>query len=42
MTFTQDPNTLSDSLAVGMEDNPYVDQSIEIMSYDRGWNWCQD
>ena len=35
MTFTQDPNTLSDSLAVGMEDNPYVDQSIEIMSYDQ-------
>tara|TARA_Y100000015_G_scaffold39046_1_gene42522 strand:- start:102 stop:1646 length:1545 start_codon:yes stop_codon:yes gene_type:complete len=35
MTFTQDPDTLSDSLAVGMEDNPYVDQSIEIMSYNQ-------
>ena len=35
MTFTQDPDTLSDSLAVGMEDNPYVDQTIEIMSYNQ-------
>ena len=35
MVFTQDPDTLSDSLAVGMEDNPYVDQSIEIMSYNQ-------
>ena len=35
MVFTQDPDTLSDSLAVAMEDNPYVDQSIEIMSYSQ-------
>ena len=35
MVFTQDPDTLSDSLAVGMEDNPFVDQTIEIMSYNQ-------
>lgn len=33
--FSQDPSTISDSLAVTMETNPYVDQTIEIMSYDR-------
>lgn len=35
MVFTQDPDTLSDSIAVAMEDNPYVDQTIEIMSYNQ-------
>ena len=35
MLFSQDPNTISDSLAVRQTDNPYVDQSIEIMSYNR-------
>ena len=35
MTFTQDPSTLSDSLAINMDQNPYVEQSIEIMSYDQ-------
>ena len=35
MTFTQDPSTLSDEYAVGVNDNPYVDQSIEIMSYSQ-------
>ena len=35
MTFTQDPDTLSDSLSVGMDQNPYVEQSIEIMSYNQ-------
>ena len=35
MLFSQDPSTISDSLAVKQTDNPYVDQSIEIMSYNR-------
>jgi len=35
MTFTQDPSTLSDSLAINMDQNPYVEQSIEIMSYNQ-------
>ncbi len=33
--FSQDPSTISDSMAVSMEDSPYVDQTIEIMSYNR-------
>lgn len=35
MVFTQDPNTIDDSFAIGMDENPYVDQTIEIMTYDR-------
>jgi len=35
MVFTQDPNTIGDSYAVGIADNPYVDQSIEIMKYSQ-------
>lgn len=35
MLFSQDPNTISDSLALTQEDNPYVNQTIEIMSYSR-------
>ena len=35
MLFSQDPDTISDSIAVSMDDNPYVDQTIEIMSYNR-------
>lgn len=35
MVFTQDPDTIDDSYAVGITDNPYVDQSIEIMSYSQ-------
>ena len=35
MLFSQDPNTIDDSLAVTQQDNPYVDQTIEIMSYNR-------
>jgi len=35
MTFTQNPSTLSDSLAINMDQNPYVEQSIEIMSYNQ-------
>ena len=35
MVFTQDPDTIDDSYAVGIKDNPYVDQSIEIMSYSQ-------
>lgn len=35
MVFTQDPDTIDDSFAVGISDNPYVDQSIEIMSYSQ-------
>ena len=33
--FSQDPSTIDDNLAVSIEDNPYVDQSIEIMSFSR-------
>lgn len=33
--FSQDPSTISDSMAVSIEDSPYVDQTIEIMSYNR-------
>lgn len=33
--FSQDPNTISDSLAVTFDDEPHVDQTIEIMSYNR-------
>ena len=33
--FSQDPSTIDDNLAVSIEDNPYVDQSIEIMAYNR-------
>tara|TARA_B100000085_G_scaffold106784_1_gene97312 strand:+ start:312 stop:1859 length:1548 start_codon:yes stop_codon:yes gene_type:complete len=33
--FSQDPSTIDDNLAVSIDDNPYVDQSIEIMSYSR-------
>ena len=35
MLFSQDPNTIDDSLALEFTDSPYVDQSIEIMSYSR-------
>ena len=35
MVFTQDPDTIDDSYAVEITDNPYVDQSIEIMSYSQ-------
>lgn len=35
MLFSQDPDTISDSIAVSMDDSPYVDQTIEIMSYNR-------
>jgi len=35
MVFTQDPNTIDDSYAVGITDNPYVDQSITLMSYSQ-------
>ena len=33
--FSQDPETIDDAFAVDIETNPYVDQSIEIMSYNR-------
>lgn len=35
MLFSQDPNTIDDSLALKIDDSPYVNQSIEIMSYSR-------
>lgn len=35
MLFSQDPNTIEDSIAVKQTDNPYVNQTIEIMSYSR-------
>lgn len=35
MLFSQDPSTIDDSLALEFTDSPYVDQSIEIMSYSR-------
>ena len=38
--FSQDPETIDDALAVDIETNPYVDQSIEIMSYNRAWYGC--
>lgn len=38
MVFTQDPSTISDSFAVSQEDNPYVDQTIEIMKRSRAGN----
>jgi len=31
MTFTQDPDTIGDDFALDREQNPYVDQTIEIM-----------
>lgn len=33
--FSQDPSTIDDSLVVSQNDSPYVDQTIEIMSYNR-------
>ena len=38
MVFTQNPDTISDSFAVSQEDNPYVDQTIEIMKRSRAGN----
>lgn len=35
IVFSQDPSTISDSMAVDIETSPYVDQTIEIMSYNR-------
>ena len=40
MLFSQDPNTIDDSLALEFTDSPYVNQSIEIMSYSRNNCWC--
>ncbi len=33
--FSQDPSTISDSLAISIDTSPYSDQTIEIMSYNR-------
>ena len=35
MLFSQDPSTIDDSLALKITDSPYVNQTIEIMSYSR-------
>ena len=35
MLFSQDPNTIDDALALEMDDSPYVNQTIEIMSYSQ-------
>ena len=35
MLFSQDPSTIDDSLALEITDSPYVNQTIEIMSYSR-------
>ena len=35
MLFSQDPSTIDDALALEMDDSPYVNQTIEIMSYSQ-------
>ena len=35
MLFSQDPSTIDDSLGLKFTDSPYVNQTIEIMSYSR-------
>lgn len=35
MVFTQDPSTIDDSYALDIDANPYVNQTIEIMKYNR-------
>ena len=35
MLFSQDPGTIDDALGLKLTDSPYVDQTIEIMSYNQ-------
>ena len=37
-TFTQNPSTIDDSFALSQKDNPYVNQTLEIMTYERSGN----
>ena len=37
-TFTQNPSTIDDSFALSQQDNPYVNQTLEIMTYERSGN----